>query len=136
MFTSLSPEALMQTLAALPVRVFWKDRDSRFLGCNQLFADDAGIADPSTFVGKSDYYFFNTDQAAAFRADDLAVMEIGRAKLGIEERLTLTTGEVRWLETNKLPIRNEAGEIVGVLGVYHDITDRKRAQLGDCAVAA
>lgn len=130
MFSSLAPEALVQAVKALPVRVFWKDRESRFLGCNQLFADDAGIVDARDFIGKSDHYFFNTDQAAGFRADDAEVMSGGEPKFGIEERLTLMNGDVRWLETYKLPLTNQAGEVVGVLGAYHDITERNRAEEG------
>ena len=57
MINSLPLNVLVQIVDTLPVRLFWKDRDSRFLGCNQLFAQDAGIADPREFVGKSDYFF-------------------------------------------------------------------------------
>jgi PAS domain S-box-containing protein len=128
MFSSFVPEALVQAVKALPVRVFWKDRESRYLGCNQLFADDAGVSDIRDFIGKSDHYFYHTDQAAGFRADDAEVMSGGQPKFGIEEQLTLINGDVRWLETFKVPLTNAAGEVIGVLGAYHDITERKRAE--------
>jgi hypothetical protein len=74
MINALPPEVLVQVLDTLPVRIFWKDRDLRFLGCNQRFADDASIADPQEFVGRSDYFFYPTEQASAFRDDAADVM--------------------------------------------------------------
>lgn len=124
---ALSEETFAQIVDALPVRIFWKDRESRFLGCNKLFAADAGVSDPDAFVGKTDFFFFEADQARAFRMDDAQVMASGQAKLAILERLTLTNGDVRWLETSKVPLRNEAGQIIGVLGAYQDVTERIRA---------
>lgn len=121
---SLSAETLALVIDALPVRMCWKDRESRFLGCNSLFAADAGVSDPAAFIGKTDYYFYHPDQARAFRIDDAQVMASGVAKLGIVEPLTLETGETRWMETNKVPLRNHAGEIIGVLVTYQDVTER------------
>jgi PAS domain S-box-containing protein len=128
MINALPPEVLVQILDALPIRIFWKDRESRFLGCNQLFADDAGIADPAEFIGKSDYYFFEPQQAAAFRDDDADVIFTGQPKLRIIERLTHVNSAVRWLETNKFPLRDAEGHIWGLIGMYQDITEQKRAE--------
>lgn len=125
---TLSAETLALIVDAMPIRIFWKDRESRFLGCNKLFAQDAGVTDLGSFVGKTDFYFYHADQARAFRTDDAQVMASGEAKLGIVEELTLETGETRWVETNKVPLRNDAGQIVGILGTYQDVTDRVRAQ--------
>lgn len=127
---TLSAETLALIIDAIPARIFWKDCDLRFLGCNRLFAEDAGVTDLSTFIGKTDYYFYHADQARAFREDDAQVIATGEPKLGIIEQLTLESGETRWLETNKVPLRNQAGQIVGVLGAYQDVTDRVRAQNG------
>ena len=132
MINSLPPEVLVQVLDTLPVRVFWKDLDSRYLGCNQRFADDAGMSDPSDFIGKSDYYFYHPDQASAFRADDANVMYNGVAKMGIIEKLTRADGRTIWLETNKWPLRDESGRVVGIIGTYQDITERQLAQEETC----
>src|ERR1700690_4663159 len=115
---------LRTVLNALPVRVFWKDRDSRILGCNRQFADDAG-ADPVDLIGKTNFDFYPQAQADAYRADDLEVINTGLPKLAIEEPLLLSNGETSWIETNKLPLRNMAGEIIGILGTYRDVTDRR-----------
>lgn len=125
MINSLPPEVLVEVLDALPVRVFWKDRESRYMGCNKRFADDAGIADLSEFIGKSDYYFYHPDQARAFRDDDADVMFTGEPRFGILEKLTKADGRTIWLETHKMPLRNASGEVIGVIGVYSDVTDTK-----------
>lgn len=114
-------------LDALPVGLFWKDLDSRILGCNQKFADDSGVASPADLIGKTNFDFYPPEQAEAYRADDLEVISTGVSKLGFEEPLLLATGETAWVETNKVPMRNDAGEVVGVLGTYCDVSARRRA---------
>lgn len=128
MINTLSPDLLVQVLDALPVRIFWKDRNSLFMGCNQRFAEDAGISDPREFIGKSDFYFYHPDQAAAFRDDDAQVMFNGVPRVGIVEKLTHADGRVIWLETNKFPLRDESGAIIGVLGMYQEVTARETAE--------
>ena len=113
---------------AIPVRVFWKDRDLVYLGCNAIFAHDAGFADPKDIVGKDDYQMGWRDQAELYRADDRQVIESGRPKLLIEEPQTTPEGNTIVLLTSKIPLRSSEGEIIGVLGTYMDITERKRAE--------
>jgi len=127
---------LTQVLDALPVRIFWKDRESRYVGCNKLFAADAGVDDPQEFVGKSDFYFYHPDQAKAFRDDDADVMYSGRAKLGIVEKIVHESGQVQWVETNKFPMRDAAGVVVGVIGMYQDVTVRVLADEAKCRACA
>jgi PAS domain S-box-containing protein len=110
-----------------PTRVFWKDRDSRYLGCNSLFARDAGYEHPHQVVGKTDFEMAWKDQAERYRADDREVISVGM-KLGYEEPQTTLAGRSLWLRTSKVPLHGQAGEIVGVLGVYEDITERKRTE--------
>ena len=118
---------LTTLLDALSAGMFWKDRESRILGCNQKFADDSGCADPADMVGKTNFDFYPRAQAEAYRADDLEVITTGLSKLGIEEPLLLATGETIWVETNKAPLRDSAGEIIGLLATYRDVTERHRA---------
>jgi PAS domain S-box-containing protein len=127
MINALPPEVLVQVLDALLVRVFWKDLDSRYLGCNQRFAEDVAMSDSKDFIGKSDYYFYPPDQATAFRADDALVMHTKAPIIGIVEKVTRADGRSVWLEINKFPMRDAAGRIIGVIGTYQDITDRKLA---------
>jgi PAS domain S-box-containing protein len=82
-------------------------------------------------VGKTDFDMpWATTEAEAYRADDLAVMVSGEAKLGTIETLHQQDGTTIWVETNKLPLRNLAGEVIGLLGTYQDITDRRTAGTG------
>jgi PAS domain S-box-containing protein len=107
--------------------IFWKDRESRILGCNKKFATDSGVSSPADLVGKTNFDIYPKAMADAYRADDLEVINSGVAKIGIEEPLLLPTGETAWIETNKAPLRNSAGEIIGVLGSYRDVTERHNA---------
>lgn len=125
MISSLPPNALQQMLEALPVRIFWKDRESRYLGCNQLFADDAGIADARVFLGKTDFYFFPFHHAEIYRFNDAEVMHTG-APSTIDEQLTMPDGQVRWIRTYKAPLRDNAGRTTGIIGMYQHITEQKR----------
>jgi PAS domain S-box-containing protein len=134
MISSLPFETLRQMLEALPVRIFWKDRESRYLGCNQIFAEDAGIADPSHFVGKTDFYFFPFHQADAYRFNDAEVMVTGEA-MTVEEQLTMPDGQVRWIQTHKMPLRNTSGAVIGVIGMYQHITEERRS-VGRARLAA
>ncbi len=120
---------LLQTvLDAIPVRVFWKDNESKYLGCNQLFAQDANLKSYKDLVGKSDFDFYPND-AEAFRDDDLKVMESGISRLNFEEKQTTPDGKQMWLRTSKIPLRNVAGETIGVLGTFDDITERRQAEM-------
>jgi PAS domain S-box-containing protein len=126
MISSLPSNALQQMLEALPIRIFWKDRESRYLGANQLFADDAGIPDPRSFMGKTDFYLFPFDQAEIYRYNDAEVMLTGVPKT-LEEQLTMPDGQVRWVRTYKTPLRGVDGRVTGIVGMYQHITEQKRS---------
>lgn len=113
-------------LNAIPVRVFWKDSNLVYLGCNAPFAQDAVFADPQQLIGRDDYQMGWHEQAELYRNDDRAVIESGLAKNLIEEPQTTPGGEVITLLTSKLPLRDEQGRVVGVLGTYMDITESKQ----------
>jgi PAS domain S-box-containing protein len=123
-----SHQILDGIINAIPVRVFWKDRDLVYFGCNAIFAHDAGFADPKDIVGKDDYQMGWRDQAELYRGDDRQVIESGRPKLLIEEPQTTPEGNTIVLLTSKIPLRSSEGEIIGVLGTYMDITERKRME--------
>jgi PAS domain S-box-containing protein len=114
-------------IETIPMRVFWKDRDLRYLGCNTLFAHDAGMPDPEAMVGKTDFEMGWKDQAALYQADDRRVMETNTPRLSYDEPQTTPNGGQIWLRTSKVPLRNEAHETIGLLGVYEDITERQLA---------
>ena len=115
-------------LDTVPARIFWKDKNLAFLGCNAPFARDAGFARPEDIVGKDDYQMAWRDQADLYRRDDREVVESGLSKLLIEEPQTTPDGSVITLLTSKVPLRDSSGEVFGVLGMYVDVTERKRLE--------
>jgi PAS domain S-box-containing protein len=120
---------LLQTiLENVPIRVFWKDRNSRYLGCNTLFAHDAGMAQPEDVQGKDDFAMGWRDRADLYHADDQRIINSGLPEIGYEEPLTLPDGSGIWLRTSKVPLRDAEGEIFGLLGIFDDITERKAAE--------
>jgi diguanylate cyclase (GGDEF)-like protein/PAS domain S-box-containing protein len=123
-----SQEVLDGILNAIPVRVFWKDMDLRYLGCNMAFARDAGRPSPLDLIGKSDYDMVWKDQADLYRADDRRVIESGQSKLLIEEPQTTPEGRTITLLTSKIPLRGKDEGVNGVLGTYMDITEKREAE--------
>jgi two-component system cell cycle sensor histidine kinase/response regulator CckA len=121
-------QMLQLVLDTIPQRVFWKDTHSTFVGCNAPLARDAGFDDPSQLVGLTDHDMSWKPTADRYQADDREVMETGVAKIDYEEPQVRSDGSEGWLQTSKLPLRAGDGRIVGVLGTYEDITDRKRAE--------
>lgn len=120
----ISAEKLLRiVLDTVPIRVFWKDKNSRFLGCNQLFWEDLGANNVDDIIGKSDFDFFpNIDDAKHFVEDDAEVMRTAKPKLHIEESQLVPGQAPKWLRTNKVPMLNSKGDVIGVLGTYEDIT--------------
>jgi len=121
---------LQLVLDTIPARVFWKDKNSNYLGSNQRFAEDAGRESPAELIGQTDFdlSWGGGSDAKKYRADDHQVIETGVAKLNYEESQTRGTGETTWLTTTKIPLRDRENEIFGVLGTYEDITERKIAE--------
>ena len=121
-----SHELLRSIIETIPVRVFWKSNDLQYLGCNTLFAVDAGKSSPADVIGRSDHEMGWAEQAELYRADDAAVMASGQARLFYEEPQTTPSGGTLWLRTSKIPLKNQTGQVVGVLGMYEDVTEVKR----------
>ena len=123
-----SQQLLTGIFHAIPVRVFWKNLDLVYLGCNEAFAHDAGLQSPKDLIGKDDYEMGWIEQAELYRADDMEVIKSGVPKLLIEEPQTTPDGRTITLLTSKIPLRDEKGAITGVLGTYMDITAKKEIE--------
>lgn len=120
-----SRNLLRTVIDSAPTRVYWKDRNSRYLGCNMGFVKDAGVAHPRELVGKDDFQMPWATQAESFRADDRAVMTGGQSKLSYDEQQMTPDGRMIWRRKSKVPLRNKDNEVIGLLGIYEDITERK-----------
>ena len=123
-----SRDLLRTVLENVPAQVFWKDEEGRYLGCNSNFARDAGFLRPEDLIGKDDFQMAWREQAELYRADDRRVIDSGTAKLDFEEPQTTPEGRTIWLQTSKVPLRDAEGRVSGLLGIYSDVTARKRAQ--------
>lgn len=123
-----SHELLTTIINTSPIRIFWKNTDLIYLGCNVFFANDAGEKSPQDIIGKNDYQLSWKNEANSYRDDDQLVIETGIPKLFFEEKTTVWDGKVHWLRTSKVPLRDANHKIIGVLGIYEDITEQKIAQ--------
>ena len=123
-----SHHMLQTVIDTLPIRVFWKDRASQLIGCNTLFANDIGLANASEVIGKLGTQFASKGEATLYLNDDQQVMASGQSKLAYEEPFTTPDGRQLWVRTSKVPLRNLDQQIIGVLGVYQDITEAKETE--------
>ncbi|MFQ3661523.1 MAG: PAS domain-containing protein [Chloroflexaceae bacterium] len=122
-------ERLQLIIDSLPGAVFWKDRNLIYQGCNMTFARFAGLASPAEIVGKSDYDLpWTKEESDSYRAFDWQVIQSGEAVLHIVETQTQADGRVAWASTNKIPLRDSRGNVIGILGTYEDITDLKHTE--------
>ncbi len=122
-----SNNMLQLVLDTIPARIFWKGLDLHYIGCNRLVASDAGISNPDDLIGLTDFDMPWREQAGFYRAADMEVINTGEAKINYEEKLTHIDGKVLWLNTTKVPLRDIEGNIIGILGTWEDITEKKAA---------
>jgi PAS domain S-box-containing protein len=108
--------------------VYFKDRDSRFVRVNKWLSDQFGLPSPEAAIGTSDFDFFSEEHAQKARDDESRVMETGTPIQGIEEKETWPDGRETWCSTTKLPLKDEAGKIIGTFGVSRDITLQKQSE--------
>jgi PAS domain S-box-containing protein len=111
---------------AVPMKMFFKDRNSAYVWCNEGYAEDLKIA-TKDIAGKTDYDFYPKDLAEKYIADDQILMQQGQP-LQLEEGY-LREGQKAFVQTFKAPVRDAGGEVIGLLGVFTDITDKKLAQI-------
>ena len=111
---------------AIPGLVFYKDVNNRFLRVNKYMAD-AYKKTKKQLEGASCFDLHSPKEAQAYFDDDLQVIRSRTPKLGIDERFETESG-VSWVSTSKIPYFDEKGEVVGVIGVSLDITERKLAE--------
>ena len=124
-----SKDLLQSVVDNMPVRVYWKDLDLRLLGCNAPFARDAGHAQPAELLGLRDEdmawqahpeYRCGADQA-------VLLSEVGQ--VDVEEQRTDVDGQAVWMRSSRLPLRDGGDTVIGVLGIYQDITEKKQLAL-------
>lgn len=109
---------------SIPQKVFFKDINSLYISCNDKYAEDLNI-EPGDIAGRTDYDFYPGELAEKYTADDRRIVESGQTER-FEETYTVQ-GQERVVETYKTPVEDRDGNTVGLLGIFHDITEHKLA---------
>lgn len=128
--TGLAQERLLlrAVLDDLPDIIFIKDMESRFAMVNQACVQQLGATDQQAVLGKTDADFVSPELAAQYLAVEAGVLQTGKTVTCEERTEHKTRGEIRWTMTTKLPLKNETGQIVGLMGIARDITEHKLAE--------
>jgi sigma-B regulation protein RsbU (phosphoserine phosphatase) len=109
-------------------QIYFKDKEGKFICASRAVAEFMGVSSPTELIGKSDFDFWSEQTAREAGADERRIMETGQPLIGKVERLVYPSGRVTWDYTTKLPLRNAAGEVIGIFGVNRDFTAIKRME--------
>jgi PAS domain S-box-containing protein len=122
---------LLRTLAeTFPHRIYAKDAQTRFIFGNKAVAQGMGVTSPDELLGKTDFGFYPEKSAIRYYQDEMAIMESGQPLLNHEEETNyLLRGDVAWMLTTKVPLRDDDGKVIGIVGVNCDITERKQIEM-------
>lgn len=120
-----SQQMLQLVLDNIPQRVYWKDANLNFLGCNKSFTEDIGLENPAEVLGMTDAEMPWKDTAGDMRREDQLVIEQGVPKMNYEQAQRLIDGKISWLRKNKIPLRGKDNKVFGVLATYDNVTERK-----------
>jgi two-component system sensor histidine kinase/response regulator len=112
----------------LPDKIYFKDRESRFMAVNRATLSLFGYKHHSEIVGKTDADLFTEAHASQALADERQIIATGQPLVGIEEKETWPDGRETWALTTKMPLRDPAGSVIGTFGLSRDITERKLAE--------
>jgi PAS domain S-box-containing protein len=113
-------------LDSLPGLAFFKDQDLKYLIVNQKFCDAMGYA-KEEMIGKTDFDLMPHHAASKYRAEDLEVLKSGQV-LYVREEQTFVKGKLLTIGTRKVPVKDENGYVIGLIGLGVDITERKVAE--------
>ena len=114
----------------IPYLIFWKDKNGRYRGCNKALAQIAGFDSPKDMIGYNDTQMpWKTVEMLNYILDDQQIINSGRARLNFEESNKQANGEETYGITSKVPLKNKEGDIIGLLGIFQDITQRKKMEM-------
>lgn len=117
---------LSQILNSTPGSLYWKNKEGRYLGCNQFMATTAGLNSINDIIGKTDFDLW-PENARNISENDQAVMQSGQTAF-LEEEVKISNGDTLYFTGVKMPLRNEKNEVIGVIGNSLDITKLKKVE--------
>lgn len=122
---------LLRALAeSFPHRIYAKDRQTRFIFANMGVARGMGVECPDDLLGKTDFGFYPKEAASQYFQEEQDIMQSGQAMMHHEEKVNyILTNDVSWMLTTKFPLKDDAGDVIGIIGVNYDISDRKKMEL-------
>jgi PAS domain S-box-containing protein len=111
----------------VPDFLWIKDTKSRFVIANRSVSAERGLT-PDDLIGKTDFDLHPIERARKFFGDEQRIVVSGEAMIDIEEFTVDVTDEKRWISTSKVPLRDDNNDIIGIIGISRNITERKRAE--------
>lgn len=121
-------ELFEQLLNNLPDRIYFKDRESRFIIANKFVSEIMGAKSPEELLGKSDFDFYDKETAQPYYEDEQAIMKKGKAMIAKEEKGLNALGEEIMVSTTKIPLKDKHNHVVGIIGIGRDISAQKDAE--------
>ena len=118
--------ALMESTAD---SIYFKDRQCRLLRVSRMMAQSLGFSDPAELVGKTDIDLYGEAFGLATRRDDLRIMETNRPIIGEVESRQLGNGRANWTLTTKLPLHDESGDVIGLVGITREINEMRQIEV-------
>gem|GEM_PF-1029512 len=119
---------LRTVIDAVPDYIYVKDTQHRMMLNNLAHVRATGMSSPGEMLGKTDFDLFPPDMAMKFHIDEVRVLNTGTPQHNLEEQPLNAEGNAIWALTTKVPLRNLQGEIVGLVGITHDITKLKASE--------
>lgn len=121
---------LENVIRQMPCYVYWKDKEFRYIFCNDITAEIMGLPSAKFAVGKTDYDFgWDKTLVDSYRSTDTKILTTGEPILNLEEELIDKNGRVYHTLVNKMPLKNHQGKIIGLLGITVDVTGVKKAEI-------
>jgi PAS domain S-box-containing protein len=121
-------DLLQRLMDTIPDTIYFKDTESRFVRINETQARFLGLTDARAAIGKTDLDFQPPDLARQFMAEEKQILQTGQPVVNRLELNPTRDGRPRWLSATKVPVRDSAGHIIGIIGISRDVTEQKLAE--------